>query len=1587
MSTLRRLYAGAFLLLSCLVFASVPLFAAYYPIHVDEASNNAFPASLLSRSPQPDTLSYDDGSPAVLDDAAGLWVDVRFTAPSDFALRTVYVLIYNGLNNSTDACSLYVFADSGGVPAAVVAGPYWFTVPNGLTWYQLDIDTVDFNAGEDFHIMYGPTVGGPPPPGAGPGWWAIFDVSNTGRTQTTTDWTTYVAGAGDAFIRAGGELAQPFTDLANICTGNELDSFFPCDGESVTLTSQIENAGNQDVSSYTVEWMIIDDAFGTTVFSAAGSYGPIAEGETQTVSAPSAWTTDSGHYTVWSDVDATGDADVTNDSSALALQVATSGTAEWHYYDDGGFESTFHAQVGDLWGTEFELCLPSMQVDSIQTSFGLTGAPDSAWVKILLNDGSGDEPGTELWSATALVSDGWNTFFTGGIKVDSGAFTLAYQYASGIGLHRDDSEPTAGTNQCMPTVTWFGTGNPATWIEDNNGDWAMRVYTSPFNLVINEVRPYRDDTGLSIEVPVIVEIYNPSGVGVSLSGWRIGGEEAIFQYALPSWTLPGDCYLEVILDSIGVNDNDFSDRRGTYYTGVVDTLNRESGELGLYDGPVALVNIVDFVTWGETAPPMGDAYNHATAWGIWTSGDYVNVTNFSSFAHLGRIPSGYDTDASSDWYELTQTLVVPFWSDNPIQLTPGDGMAFDTLPDFSWRSLTDASEYLLEVDDDSLFGSPLISVLTIDTAYSSSSVTDGDYFWRVTPTLTGQYPAALFGFSKVTFARQLYGRVPVPQRFQHKDSRLLCIWDMRRDRRRGCDKAAGEMGPWDGEHAQTLDHIDNCNHCRNYCTRASIQMVNAKYNGTLTQDEISYQMKCNKHAGDPEGDLGHGIGAWPLERNAYSWALNNAAVDSQRVAGDGPIPWGHLTSEIDEGQPVLTVIVPPGWFHTVVFDGYLDLLFWDYIHMTDPWPGRTGWYNRSRMTVRCYYRILAANPTGRLTDPDVHPPNDWDGDGVMTFDEGSPRDFECVPFNNDTDNDEVHDKQEIMDYTFHCGRNGDHPNCPRAGIWPTLQFADIDNDGDRTEADCDSDHDSDFDGGEDINGDGRNPVGGLETCMFDNGSLEIWIASLQIPGPWLCTEDVFLFGQTYHEFSWYPYELIWGCPIPQDSMALGWSGILTSVADGVIPMQWIGTFGPGVYRVVVDVLRDHHYNEPDNWDPWLCFLVPYHVKLIIDVPDVTVTSYYTQALDDLEIEYEINTVPPSTPTPGPPYEYLLQFEVVIWVTGNSYFATLLPIDAYNLSMYLDMGGKLFLTGQDIGYDFFEYSPPNDTLWNFYHNYLGAQYVQDNVALTVADGVEGTFMEGFQNVEITGYGGANYEDFYPDEVDPMLGSTMVMQYDSAYGGTDLQRTVPGRSSRRVTFPGMDEIVSSGGACVATEDADNNWRTVYMPYAYEGITDPVARTEILGAVLDWLYGETTTPEPVDVVIQVEGDDIRLEWEPSAGAMSYRIYASEDDPNFVPDSSSLIGAAEETFFIDPDAEEAFEKKFYKVTAVGTVPVGSARDGLRDWIADQDDIDEVTRELERRKVRYIVNRARQGELETSSSFNHDQATEPDYLKQDYIR
>jgi len=162
------------------------------------------------------------------------------------------------------------------------------------------------------------------------------------------------------------------------------------------------------------------------------------------------------------------------------------------------------------------------------------------------------------------------------------------------------------------------------------------------------------------------------------------------------------------------------------------------------------------------------------------------------------------------------------------------------------------------------------------------------------------------------------------------------------------------------------------------------------------------------------------------------------------------------------------------------------------------------------------------------------------------------------------------------------------------------------------------------------------------------------------------------------------------------------------------------------------------------------------ILLVDDDGGDTYETFFIQALQSLGYSFDSHVVPPRGD--GPNAAILNQYKLIIWFTGDEYVDTLRPGDQINLQTYLNNGGRIFITGQDIGYDV-----GSD---GFYQNYLHALYLTDD-----ANGAFYTGLNYFNGLSIefpvnTGDGARN--QIAIDAVNPLDSSAaFYIHYDDAY----------------------------------------------------------------------------------------------------------------------------------------------------------------------------------------------------------------------------
>jgi hypothetical protein len=147
-----------------------------------------------------------------------------------------------------------------------------------------------------------------------------------------------------------------------------------------------------------------------------------------------------------------------------------------------------------------------------------------------------------------------------------------------------------------------------------------------------------------------------------------------------------------------------------------------------------------------------------------------------------------------------------------------------------------------------------------------------------------------------------------------------------------------------------------------------------------------------------------------------------------------------------------------------------------------------------------------------------------------------------------------------------------------------------------------------------------------------------------------------------------------------------------------------------------------------------------------------------------------------------------------------------PVD--EIRDVLNGGGKLFITGQDIGYDINTNS--------FYGSYLHASYVADDTNVTTLTGTD--IMAG-ANVAISGGDGANNQS-YPSAIGLGSGATGLYDYD---GTTCTWGALRWEGAHRV---------------------------VYFSFGFEAISTAATRATVMGNALTWLEGGVTPPTATPV-----------------------------------------------------------------------------------------------------------------------------------------
>jgi len=212
---------------------------------------------------------------------------------------------------------------------------------------------------------------------------------------------------------------------------------------------------------------------------------------------------------------------------------------------------------------------------------------------------------------------------------------------------------------------------------------------------------------------------------------------------------------------------------------------------------------------------------------------------------------------------------------------------------------------------------------------------------------------------------------------------------------------------------------------------------------------------------------------------------------------------------------------------------------------------------------------------------------------------------------------------------------------------------------------------------------------------------------------------------------------------------------------------------------------------------------PPTVLLVDDDAGAAYESYYT---DGLLFSYPFDVW--EVAVQGTPGDTLSHYEAVVWFTGDDRASTLTSEEQAALKEYLDDGGNLFVTGQNIGYDLVEIGSAAEAA--FYSDYLHAEYVSDASPEDILSGVSGDPISGdvfFLSLTAGGAGNQNS----PSVIEPQDGARSVLVYH------------PSGTAAAIRYSGDHKVV-------------------YFAFGYEGLGDfgpnhAKMRASLMANVIQW------------------------------------------------------------------------------------------------------------------------------------------------------
>jgi hypothetical protein len=184
---------------------------------------------------------------------------------------------------------------------------------------------------------------------------------------------------------------------------------------------------------------------------------------------------------------------------------------------------------------------------------------------------------------------------------------------------------------------------------------------------------------------------------------------------------------------------------------------------------------------------------------------------------------------------------------------------------------------------------------------------------------------------------------------------------------------------------------------------------------------------------------------------------------------------------------------------------------------------------------------------------------------------------------------------------------------------------------------------------------------------------------------------------------------------------------------------------------------------------------------------------------------------------------------VAWYVGVDSRAdeTLSAGEQSRLQTYLDGGGRLFLSGAELGWDLDAGGSTSDRA--FYEGTLGSDYVADDASTYSASGTAGSIFVGLTSVDFDDGTRGSYNVEYPDVVAALGGASPCLDYDSL----------------------------AGAGCVELDAG--SYRAVTLAFPFETIYPQATREDVMERALDFLIDLSECPGAIELT-DLEINDTR-------------------------------------------------------------------------------------------------------------------------------